>query len=349
MPWYSILLAPFALIYFGITWMRNLFFDWGIVKSETGPIQTLVVGNLSVGGTGKTPMVEYLINNLSQNYSLAVLSRGYGRKTKGFLQAEANSTPESIGDEPLQIYLKFHGQIPVFVGEDRLKALQIIHSIHPQINLVILDDAFQHQKLLPHFSILLTPYDRPFFKDFLMPLGRLREARTGAKRADLIVVSKTPHVPNPNKKDAIKSSIQKIVGSKNVMYSQLDYGVPYAINSLDKFKDQPVILVSGLADDRLFQMYCGENFRVVHAFHFADHHDYSEKDGLEILRWINKQFQETPVILTTEKDSQKLKLLAKQGFLGEIPIFALPITVKFAPNEEELLLCSIREKIRIPQ
>lgn len=347
MPWYAYLLAPFALIFGVITAIRNFLFDRSWIKSYGSSIPTLVVGNLSVGGTGKTPMVEFMVRVFKEEIKLATLSRGYGRKTKGFLQAHPQSTPEQIGDEPLQIYSKFNGEIPVFVGENRVDSLKKIHQTHSDLALVILDDAFQHRQLKADFYILLTPYSQPFFSDQILPLGRLREARSGAKRADLVVVTKCPDELSESKKNEFRNRLNFYLKTGTpVFFSGLTYGKPYSVHQKAPFSGR-VILVSGLADPSLFEDYCKKTFQVLHSHSYSDHHKFSEKDWEKIASSWNDLSSNNPVILCTEKDAEKLKVLANEGKCREIPIFALPMEVKFESQEKEMLLAQIREKLGI--
>lgn len=346
MPWYAFLLAPFALIFRIITGIRNILYDLNILKSYKSPIPTLVVGNLSVGGTGKTPMVEFLIRNLSRDFEMVSLSRGYGRKTKGFLQANVKSTAQEIGDEPLQIFRKFEEKVPVFVGEDRVAALGKISRISDKTELVILDDAFQHRKLKGDFYCLLTPFEFPFSGDFLLPMGRLRESRWGANRADLVVVTKCPELLSLVQKKKMESSLSSYLkGGIPVLFSKIGYGDPYPIDHTNAFSGS-VILLSGLADDRPFVTYCKSNFRVLEVLSFPDHYSYRKADLEKIASFSEKHRDQKPVLLTTEKDAVKLKSLANQGFLGEIPIFVLPIEAKFESEDKQMLLSYIREKFR---
>lgn len=346
MPRYVFLLYPLALLVDFLTRIRNLCYDWGIFRSEKSPISTLVVGNISVGGSGKTPHVEWLIEKLRSEYKLGVLSRGYGRQTSGFFKADRNSTPEKIGDEPHQIFSRFIQEIPVFVGENRVEALNQIHSREKDLDLIVLDDAFQHRRLKGDFYILLTPYQAPFFKDFLMPVGRLRENRTNGRRADAIVVTKCPQDISAKDQESFRRAIQGYAGQKPIFFSKLSYGAPYLVSSSVKIFTREVILVSALADDRLFKEYAEENFNVLEAIHFRDHYNYTSLDASRIKQLAEKHSSRKPVILTTEKDAQKLKSLADQGFFGDFPIFALPIQVKFESKEEETLLCSIRLQLK---
>jgi tetraacyldisaccharide 4'-kinase len=348
MPWYSVFLLPLSFLFRLVTACRNFLFDKGVLNSYASPIPTLVVGNLSVGGTGKTPMVEFLVKNLKEDITLATLSRGYGRKTKGFIQATADSTADQLGDEPLQIFRKFGAEVPVFVGEDRVEALHQIHRKSNKAGLVVLDDAFQHRRLSPDLKILLTPFSKPFFKDHLLPAGRLRESRRGAQRADLVVVTKCPDDLSEAKKAEYRDQIIRYSSrGVSICFSSIGYGQPYPVVGSVKEVNAPVILVSGLADDRLFVEHCQGCLIVLDRFSFGDHHAYTEQDAQKIKQAVSRFSSEKPVILTTEKDADKLKFLAEQGLLEEIPIFALPIQVVFAPYEQESLLRHIREKFNI--
>lgn len=344
MPWYAFLLAPFALIFRIITGVRNVLFDRGALRSFRSSIPTLVVGNLSVGGTGKTPMVEFLIRNFRNEFRIASLSRGYGRKAKGFLHANPASTAAEIGDEPLQIFQKFDGEVPVFVGEDRVLALEKIAKIAPRSQLVILDDAFQHRKLKADFYCLLTPFGLPFSDDFLLPMGRLRESRLGARRADVVVVTKCPQSLSPAEKRKIEGALKPYLSAGvPVFFSGIGYGEPYAMDHKLPFSES-VILLSGLADDRAFVSYSKDTFDVLDKLSFPDHYDYGPAELATLSRLFEKHRQKKPVVLTTEKDAVKLKSLANQGFLGEIPIFVLPIEARFESEDTQMLLSYIREK-----
>lgn len=346
MPWYSFLLAPFALIFRIITGIRNFLFEQGVFKSHQSSIPTLVVGNLSVGGTGKTPMVEFLIRNLRSDYHLVSLSRGYGRKTKGFLRANSASTPDGIGDEPLQIFRNFNEEIPVIVGEDRVAALAKISNILPETELAILDDAFQHRRLSGDYYCLLTPYSSPFSKDYLLPMGRLRESRGGAFRADIVIVTKCPRGLSPMEMTLIKKDILRYTKRETpILFSNIAYGQPYALDHKQFFSGS-VILLSGLADDRPFLHYCQSQFDVLDVLTYPDHFAYTATEVNKVMNLALRHRSKDPVLLTTQKDAVKLKSLANQGFLGEIPIFVLPVEAKFESKDEQMLLSNIREKFR---
>jgi tetraacyldisaccharide 4'-kinase len=347
MPWYAFLLAPFALLFRLVTEVRNFFYDFGILKSQKSSISSLVVGNLSIGGTGKTPHVEFLINQFQNDWRLATLSRGYGRKTKGFLQAQHDSQPMEIGDEPLQLFQKFKGMIPVFVCEDRVLGIEKIKNGFPEIELVILDDAFQHRRLKADFNILLTPYSKPFIKDYLLPMGRLRESRKGARRADLLIVTKCPETISLEEKMSLRNEMSPFLPKDTrILFSGLRYGNPYSMSETATFSKH-VILISGLADDRLFVGYSSQHFNVLEIFSFPDHHDYTIGDQKRFLNAAITHEKDIPVFLCTEKDFAKLNSLGNGGFLGDFPIFALPIEVTFESEERDMLLNQIRKKITV--
>lgn len=345
MHWYVFLLYPLALMYNLITSLRNWFFDLGWLKSTESPIPTILVGNLSVGGTGKTPMVEYLIRMLKEESKLGTLSRGYGRASKGFLEAKQDSSPQLVGDEPFQIFKKFGNEIQVFVGEDRVSALQKIKDGSREPQLVILDDAFQHRAVKAHLNILLTTFQKPFFSDHLLPAGRLRESRRGAKRADLVVVTKCPEIINEGMKNEFRDRILQYAKLKTpVLFSQIFYGKPYPVVARSKFSTS-VILLSGLANDELLVNYARNNFDVLKIFSFPDHHDYSAADFMEVRKACQNYQDREVVLLITEKDVEKVKSVAPRDFLLEIPIFVLPILVGFSSEDEKILMNQIDQKV----
>ena len=342
---YAFLLYPFAVLYDLITWVRNRFFDWGWLKSKNPSITSVLVGNLSVGGTGKTPMVEHLIRLTQDRLKVATLSRGYGRKTSGFLKAEMGIKPSDIGDEPFQIFQKFSQSISVFVGEKRVEAMEKIASDFPETELVILDDAFQHRYLKADFNILLTTFDRPFFKDFLLPMGRLRESRIGAKRADLVVVTKCPQQLSKEEKAKITEQIKNYTKPLTpILFSAIGYGEIYPIKN-QKMESKNVILLSGIANDSHLKSHVSQNFKLLETLKYPDHHEYGGEDFKKIQEVFSKYSAQKPVLVTTEKDAVKVKSNAPEGFLAEIPIFVLPIEVIFSPEDAQLLASLIDQVI----
>jgi tetraacyldisaccharide 4'-kinase len=349
MPWYAYLLAPAAFLFHGITAARNFLFDRGLLKSQKSPIPTLVVGNLSVGGTGKTPWVEFLVRQLRDEVKLAILSRGYGRKTTGFRQVLPTSTAAEVGDEPLQLFTQFKEAIPVFVGEDRVGATQKIQQLLPELQLLILDDAFQHRKLNPDFRILLTPYDSLFSKDYLLPMGRLRESRTGAKRADVVVVTKCPAELSLDEKNKLAQSLSPYLNSDALLlYSSTSYGEPYQVAGPERTDITSVLALAGLADNGPFFAFCKQQFAVIDTFSFSDHYAYKPEDAGQILEVLEQEKGQHAVLLTTEKDAVKLKSLAATEMWSKIPIFALPIQVALDPSQEAQLLQRLRKNLLHP-
>lgn len=341
---YAFLLYPFALLYDLITRIRNKFFDWGWLKSRRSPISSILVGNLRVGGTGKTPMVEYLIEYLKAKKNIATLSRGYGRKTQGFLQASVDLTPSDIGDEPFQIYEKYGNDISVFVGEDRVGAAFQIAEKQPNTEVLLLDDAFQHRSFRADLNILLTTYDQPFFSDFLLPMGRLRESRSGAKRANLIVVTKSPRGLDAQDRGRVKKKIKLYNPSAPILFSSIGYGQPVTLQPEHKFSDS-VILVSGIADDSQLKSFVSNNYDLLETLNYPDHHDYKQEDFERMKQVYQQNASKKPVLITTEKDAVKVKSSCPAGFLREIPIFVLPIQVVFSPEDEQILKSFIDQVI----
>lgn len=329
MRWYSPLLYPFYLMYTGITSLRNLMFDKGIKKRTEFSVPTLVVGNLNLGGSGKTPMVEYLIENFRDQFQMATLSRGYGRKTRGFRLADGVLGPREIGDEPFQIFSKYGSEIAVAVGEDRVMAIPEIMGIKPETRLVILDDAFQHRYVKADFSILLTTFQKPFFDDYVLPLGTLRESASGASRADLVVVTKTPSDVTAQEKHAYSSKIKKFTAAK-VCFAEMVYGEPYAMDLNVQEKKKKVVLVSGIANDSLLFEEVNAKYEVVARFNFGDHYFYKAADLTKIRNSVGNGGD--VMVLTTEKDAVKLKNPAFHEYLAEIPIFVLPVKVRMDPD-----------------
>lgn len=299
----KIFLFPFAIIYDGITRFRNYLFDINHKPSFEFQTSVISIGNLSVGGTGKTPMAEYLIRLLISSKRIATLSRGYGRRTRGFRFASTEDSAATIGDEPFQFYLKFRNTITVTVGEDRAYAIpQILHQF-PETDVILMDDAFQHRWVKPQLSILLTEYTHPFYDDLLLPSGRLRESRAGAKRADAVVVTKCPQDAEIDF-DHIARKCQRYAGNIPVFFSAIKYTEPIFFGKIAVFSSK-VILVSGIANTQSLIEHVNRHFTVLKHFDFPDHHVYTKNDLESVIRFRKKAGVEV-TILTTEKDMAKL-------------------------------------------
>jgi tetraacyldisaccharide 4'-kinase len=336
MPFYDPLLYPFALVYNVATRVRNLLFDYQVKKSHDFKVATIAVGNLSVGGTGKTPFVEMLIEMLKKDFQIATLSRGYGRSSKGFIVATEGSGPSDIGDEPLQLFTKFRKEVRVTVGEKRALALPKILEKWPATNLVLMDDAFQHRYVKADYYILLTTYQNPFYEDYLLPLGKLRESRSGAERADVIVVTKCPGELTLSKKKEMEEKI-KIYSRKGVriIFSSLQYSEPTPVfnHSWEEYKN--AVLVSGIANRSELIKSVKELFVLKADLDYEDHHVYTAADAKAIADLAYKY--PDSVVLTTEKDATKLKASALAVYLKEIPIFALPVKIKLEEQDKLFL------------
>lgn len=325
------LLFPFALLYDVITRLRNHLFNIGHFKSFEFQINVISVGNLSVGGTGKTPMVEYLIRLLAENYQVATLSRGYGRKTRGFRKADLNEAKVSdIGDEPYQYLLKYGDTADVYVGEERAWAIPEILYERPSTEVILLDDAYQHRSVFPSLSIVLTRYDQLFFEDYLLPYGRLREPRSGIDRADIIIVTKCPL--EFDRESIINRINQYTHPQKPIFFSSVKYG------ELISFKDKSnpaapvksVVLISGIANADDFEAYCRNKFDLKGHLKFGDHYHYQKADVDKIRSF---KADEEIIFVTTEKDFVKLREFEKE--LGDLPFYYLPIEIVFKDNKSE--------------
>ncbi len=319
-------LFPFAILYDALTRLRNRLFDLGLKPSASFDIPIINVGNLSVGGTGKTPMVEYLIRLLSNEYSLATLSRGYGRETKGMLVANESDTARTLGDEPFQIYQKFKDKVHVSVCEERAFAIPFLVDQFPDLKVVLLDDAFQHRFVKPGFSILLTDYSTPFYTDFVLPAGNLREARIGAKRADAVVVTKCPDHFSEDEMMSVSHRIREYT-NKPIFFSTIRYGTPVSFIGSNTLETSRVILVTGIAHAAPLKRYVADTFELVKHLNFNDHHAYSTAD---VLAMNSLAIELNAAILTTEKDKAKLEALAHKHAISTI--FSLPIELEFVKS-----------------
>ena len=319
---------PFSILYGLVTDVRNYWYDKGFWKEYFFDKPIINVGNLTVGGTGKTPHVEYLIRLLKDKYSLTTLSRGYGRKTKGFILADTTANSQKIGDEPYQFYQKFTGEIEVAVGENRVEAISKILRHNPGNDVIILDDAFQHRAIKPSLNLLLIDYSRPIYEDFTFPAGRLRERRHGAKRADAVIITKNPGELSNQKQGEIKDRLKPYLKINTpIFFTKIIYGNPQNCRSKqENLEIGKVLLISGIANPKSFEEYVKTRFEVVNHLIFNDHHDYTEKDLVEIVAKNN--FGGT-TILMTEKDMVKFIPHLNHELLKGIELYYLPIEIGF--------------------
>ncbi len=333
----QVILFPFSLCYGFAIQIRNWLFDLHILPSKTFAKPVISVGNLTYGGTGKTPHIEYLIRLLGQTKPIATLSRGYGRKSCGFIVASDHSGVKDIGDEPLQYYKKF-GAIIVAVDEKRKRGIQLLFQKYPELDAILLDDAFQHRYVTPGLSILLTDYHRIYPDDFLLPSGTLREFRWGARRADIIIVTKTPKVFSPITRRRILTDLQP--GShQRVYFSYISYREPVALfdpeNQLFPAKISNILLFTGIANDYPLREHLSRLCRELIVIKYADHHQYSLQDIADL----TKKFDDLPtrkkVLVTTEKDAMRLKTPELSTNLEKLPLFYVPMEIDFHGTDKE--------------
>ncbi len=332
-----ILLSPFALIYGATISLRNLFYEAKLLKSTSFSIPVINVGNLSLGGTGKTPHIEQLIRMLSPYLNVGTLSRGYKRKSKGFRMVQLSDNAKQAGDEPLQFKRKFP-HIPVAVSESRNIGIPMLLKNHPQTQAVLLDDAFQHRSVVPGLNILLTPYDEPFYEDYLMPLGRLREPRQAYERADIIIVSKCPGTLSQEEQQAVIEKINPLPRQK-VFFTKYQYHEPYFIHDKNvKIKldeDSHVVLISAIAKVDYLLHYLEEITNVENVVKFEDHHYFTDLELDQFKKIYDNIGIDNAFFLTTEKDAMRLDLHKEFLMKHNIPIFALPVEVAFLNDDAE--------------
>lgn len=334
----SILLYPISLIYGLATFIRNKFYDFELLHSIEFKIPVISVGNLNVGGVGKTPHVEYLIRLLSE-YKIATLSRGYKRTTKGFIHANNDSTINDIGDEPLQYKSKFDNII-VAVDEKRVRGIQTIKNKFPETNIIILDDAYQHRAVKPGINILVTDFSKLYINDHVLPSGRLREWSLGCSRADIIIVSKTPDILSPLDRRRIKEELNP-KPYQEIFFSYTKYGdlIPYTSNAKAiNFQDNTnssVLLITGIAKPAPLFYHLKELYTNVEHIKYSDHHSFNTQDIDHIKTAFANLFGNNKLIISTEKDIMRLSLPKIKEQVEELPIFYLPIEVCFHGNDKE--------------
>lgn len=318
------ILFPLVPFYYLVTLLRNKLYDLGLKSSKSFDVPVICVGNLSVGGTGKTPMIEYLIKLLNKKYKVATLSRGYKRKTQGFIIAEQSTNAQDVGDEPFQYFNKFK-DIIVSVDANRCNGIMQLLALTNKPEVILLDDAFQHRKVKAGFNIVLTSYNNLYVNDMVLPTGNLREPKTGAKRADVIVVTKCPITISEAEKKEIVNALNPLP-NQQVFFSSITYS-----NTIKNFKeDKPIqylknnkfALVTGIANSKpLVEFLDSEGFNFEH-LNFKDHHEFSAKE-IENLK-------EKELILTTEKDFMRLE----PYFKDSKTIFYIPIETTLSNAEE---------------
>ena len=320
------LVFPLSIIFKFVTDIRNKLYDCNFLKSEKINVHVISVGNLSTGGTGKTPMVDFIIYNLKRDYNISVLSRGYNRKSKGFIEIKNSDNPSLVGDEPYLIKSN-HSEVPVFACEDRVEGAKKIISEN-NTNLILLDDAFQHRKISRNLDIVLTDYNNLFYKDYLLPYGNLRESRNNINRADVIIVTKCPL--DFNKADAIKIKNQiNPKKTQSLFFSQIKYSEKlfgFKELSFKSIRNSKLTLVTGIANSQPLKEYLKKNNVNFDHFDYPDHYNYSRKDVNKILATTKNN-----IILTTKKDYYKLSQFKIDNLLY------IDIKVEFLDGKQEFL------------
>ncbi len=332
-----ILLFPLALLYGSVVWLRNKFFDWGILPSKSFAHPLIGIGNLSTGGTGKTPHIEYLIKLLSSSYKVATLSRGYKRKTRGFNFATPQSRVRDIGDEPMQIYSRYPDTF-VAVSECRRKGVENILKHNPMNQVILLDDVFQHRYVKPGLNILLTDYHKIFTNNYLLPTGNLREPRKGARRADALIVTKTPSVFSPLDRKLIMRSLEKY-GLHKVFFSYIKYSnwhpITHVARQQNLQKAKTIFLLTGIANPTPLGEHLKRLCLDLKVFRFADHYQFKPADILKVTENFDATFSGTKAIITTEKDSMRLKDPDIMELIKNYPVYYVPIEVDFHERDKE--------------
>jgi tetraacyldisaccharide 4'-kinase len=334
------MLLPFSLLYGLIVYLRNLFFDWGWLTSQQFSVPLICIGNLTAGGTGKTPHAEYLIRLLKEEFKLAYLSRGYNRKAKGFRIVEDGTSADEIGDEPLQIKTKFT-DILVAVCERRVKGVKEILKIQPETDVILLDDAFQHRYVKADMSILLMDYNHPWDKEFLLPAGNLREQVSGKDRANIFVVSKSPENLKPiDKRLVMKSIVPRPY--QTCFFSRIKYGnlkgvflngASFATLEYLKENEFKILMVTGIANPDLLREYLEKTGLDVITMTYRDHYSFNDDDLVDIFKKLESIDYQNKIIITTEKDAMRFKKFA--NIAGELikVLYYIPVEVEFLNSD----------------
>jgi len=330
------LLFPLSLIYGAVVWLRNWLFDKNILRAAEFNFPVICIGNIAVGGTGKTPMVEYLIRQLQYDFNTATLSRGYKRKTKGFAIADNTTTALEIGDEPMQFHIKFP-RVTVAVGEQRLEAIPQLLQARPATNVIILDDAFQHRQVKAGLNIVLTAYNNLFTRDLMLPSGDLRDVKASMKRANIIVVTKCKAGLTTEEKKSLLKEINPLP-KQAVFFTEITYTKPYHLfnkQNAEINRETNILLICGIANPRPLKDYLDSNFNSYDMLRYPDHHIFNSDDLADIKKHFSKIQQQDKIILTTEKDAVRLSKFEED--LKDFPVYVLPIEHNFMFNEAAAL------------
>jgi tetraacyldisaccharide 4'-kinase len=318
-------------------WIRNRIFDANILESKSLSLPVIAVGNLSMGGTGKSPHVEYLVRLLKEDFNVAILSRGYKRKTSGFVLADDQTTVRDIGDEPFQFRSKFQ-DIKVAVDEKRLRGIKKLQESVPDLDLILLDDAYQHRYVKPGLSILLSDFHNLYSNDYVVPSGTLREFGSGADRADMIVVTKSPKVLSPITRDRIRKEL-KPQPQQKLYFSYIEHGAFLPVPGIDFVPDKKrnyyaILLFAGIANYYPLEFYLKDYCVELEILKFPDHHRYRKKDIMHILDTFDSMFSQNKLMVTTEKDAVRLRDPEINKMLKFYPVCYVPIKINFHKNDK---------------
>lgn len=335
-PIMNILLLPISFLYHIILSIRHKLYDWHLLKSKKFDQPVICVGNLALGGTGKTPHVEYLIDLLAEQYRICVVSRGYGRKTKGFQLVLENNSAETIGDEPMQYFNKFK-DVLVAVDENRNRAIELMDTMDRPPELYLLDDAFQHRSTQSGLNILLTAYDKLYCNDFLVPAGTLRDIRSAAKRADIIMVSKSPKELDAERQAEVVAKLKPLPQQK-VFFSSLEYEPLEPMNDMASTISfdgiDSVLLFCGIANPKPLVENLSNRFKQLETITFRDHHTFTGSDLEAVLKKFNQMPGQQKIMVTTEKDFARLTNTPYLCQFDSVPLFVAPISVNIHQKEE---------------
>ena len=339
----KIIFYPVSLLYGLLIHLRNKFYDLGIFSSVEFKTPVISIGNLTTGGTGKTPHTEYLIRLLKSKYSVATLSRGYGRITSGFMHVNSTSTSPEVGDEPKQFKNKFP-EIVIAVDKKRNRGIKKLLEQFSNLNVILLDDAFQHRSVTPGISILLSDYNSLFYNDHLLPTGNLREFRSGFKRADIIVITKTPEIFSPLERRRILKEIHA-EPYQHVYFSFIKYGnfIPLSKETKSNVftkefyfeRDYTILLMTGIANASSLEYYLKPKVKKLITIKFSDHHEYTMAELLNVKAILEDIPNKNKIIVTTEKDTMRLDNQGSKEILKDLPVFYIPIEIEFHDKDKE--------------
>ena len=339
----KVLLIPLSLLYKAVITIRHRLFDWGVLHSEHFDIPVVCIGNITVGGTGKTPMAEMIIGTLSRNMHVAMLSRGYGRKTKGYLEVQPQMHYTLTGDEPKMIKMKFP-EIPVVVCEDRVEGIRRLRREHPEVEMIIMDDGFQHRHVEPKINIIMIDYTRPLNDDHMLPWGSLRDLPSQLYRANYFIISKCPETIQPIERRLLKKELVRFP-YQSLYFTSIESGAPRPL-----FPEAPghiaygddVVAIAGIGNPKLFLKGLGERYNVVSQLIFNDHHVYRRRD----LQMMSEAAGDNACIIMTEKDAVKLLNRDKIPESLRSRLYYIPISISFIGSSAADFLLKLEKDVR---